>query len=195
MGDLLQTFFSDPFLAGPMAPAVVPVWVPPFDIEETQDSYIMEMDLPGVRPEDVNIELIDGDTLRITGRYTGRQRTGHMRRQERQGGQAGQAGQGGDGGADFEYDIILPGEINADQIDASLEYGVLTVRAAKAQPQAHRIPVKAGGATGQGGGAAGRTPPVAGSMGEATTGGVSSAEAPGTQTRVQPGGGPGRTSR
>jgi HSP20 family protein len=148
MGDLLQSFFGDPFLAGPLAPAVVPVWVPPFDIEETQDSYIMEMDLPGVRPEDVNIELINGDTLRITGRYTARQRTGTMRRQERRG------GEGGDGGADFEYDIVLPGDINPDQLEATLEYGVLTIRAGKAQPQARRIPVKAGEAGG--GGATGR---------------------------------------
>jgi HSP20 family protein len=149
MGDLLQGFFTDPFLAAPLAPAVVPVWVPPFDIEETQDAYILEMDLPGVRPEDVNIELIDGDTLRITGKYSRRERTGTMRRQERHG------GDGGGDGADFEYDVVLPGDINADQIDATLEYGVLTIRAGKAQPQARRIPVKPGEAGG--GGATGRT--------------------------------------
>jgi HSP20 family protein len=185
MGDLLTSFFTDPFLAGPLAPAVVPVWVPPFDIEETQDSYVLEMDLPGVRPEDVNIELVGSDTLRITGKYTGRQRTGAMRRQERRGGQAGQAGQAGEGGPGdggrFEYDVVLPGDINADQIDATLEYGVLTVRAGKAQPQARRIPVRAGAEAGGGGGpagAAGGTPPQAGTMGEAVTGGVSSAAAP-----------------
>jgi HSP20 family protein len=130
----------------------VPVWMPAFDIEETDDAYILEMDLPGVRPEDVNIELRGGNTLRITGRYTQRERTGTMRRQERRGGDGGE-------GADFEYDVILPGDVNADQIDATLELGVLRVRAGKTEPQPRRIPVKGGDAAGQaggGGGAAGR---------------------------------------
>jgi HSP20 family protein len=188
MGDLLTSFFADPFLAAPLAPAVAPVWVPPVDIEETQDSYILEMDLPGVRPEDINIELRDGNELRITGRYGERERTGSMRRQNRRTG-------------DFEYDVILPGDVNAEQVDATMEHGVLTVRAGKAQGgQARRIEVRSGGTAGGGpGGAAGRTPPVAGTGAEAVTGGVSSAEAPppgGSQTRVGPGGtGPGTTSR
>jgi HSP20 family protein len=171
MGDLLTSFFADPFLAAPLAPAVAPVWVPPVDIEETQDSYILEMDLPGVRPEDVSIELRDGNELRISGRYGERERTGQMRRQNRRTG-------------DFEYDVILPGDVNADQVDATLEYGVLTVRMGKAQGgQARRIQVRGAGAAGgggaTGGGAAGGTPPpVAGTAGEAVTGGVSSAEAP-----------------
>ncbi|GAA1810807.1 Hsp20/alpha crystallin family protein [Planosporangium flavigriseum] len=159
MGDLLTSFFTDPFLAGPLAPAVVPVWVPPFDLEETQDAYLLEMDLPGVRPEDVNIELIGGDTLRITGKYTARERTGTMRRQERRGGAAARGGEGGREGAEFEYDVILPGEINADQIDATLEYGVLTIRAGKAQPQARRIQVKAGAEAGGTAGSQSRVSP------------------------------------
>ncbi|NJC67710.1 Hsp20/alpha crystallin family protein [Planosporangium flavigriseum] len=194
MGDLLASFFADPFLAASLAPTVAPVWVPPVDIEETNDSYILEMDLPGVRPEDVNIELRDSNELRITGRYGERERTGTMRRQNRRTGE-------------FEYDVILPGDVNADQIDATLEYGVLTVRAGKAQPQAKRIEVKGGGAEAGGGDgtAAGRTPPVAGGTAEATTGGVSSAAAPPPgsppgatgqrQTRVSPGGGPGTSPR
>ncbi|HEV7898423.1 MAG TPA: Hsp20/alpha crystallin family protein, partial [Planosporangium sp.] len=102
MGDLIQNFFADPFAAAP-AVVPVPVWVPAFDIEETEDSYIMEMDLPGVKPEDVNIELRDGNELRISGKYHERARTGTMRRQNRRGG-------------DFEYDVILPGDVNAEQI-------------------------------------------------------------------------------
>jgi HSP20 family protein len=138
MGDLVQSFFSDPFAAVPSV-VPVPVWVPPFDIEETQDSYILEMDLPGVKPEDVNIELRDGNELRISGRYHEREHTGTMRRQSRRGGE-------------FEYDVILPGDVNAEQIEATLQDGVLTVRLAKAQPQARRIQVKGGGTAGQVGG-------------------------------------------
>jgi HSP20 family protein len=190
MGDLIQSFFADPFMAAPVAP-VVPVWVPPVDIEETNDSYLLEMDLPGVRPEDVNLELRDGNELRISGQYRDRERTGTMRRQSRRGGE-------------FEYDVILPGDVNAEQVEATLEDGVLSVRLGKAQGQPRRIEVRGGGTAGQIGGTgtgAGRGTatasaaatggaPVAGSAAEATTGGVSSAEAPppgGSQTRVGPG--------
>lgn len=145
MGELIQSFFTDPFLAAPLAPVVAPMWVPAFDIEETQDSYVLDMELPGVRPEDVNIELRDSNTLRISGKYTARERTGTMRREERRGG----------GGGEFEYEVMLPGDINPDRIDATLEHGVLTVRAGKAQPQARRIEVKAGAEAGGGGGTAG----------------------------------------
>jgi HSP20 family protein len=192
MGDLLQSFFADPFLAAPVAPVVAPVWVPPVDIEETQDSYILEMDLPGVKPEDVNLELRDSNELRITGQYRERERTGTMRRENRRGGE-------------FEYDVILPGDVNPEQVDASLEDGVLSVRLGKAQGgQPRRIQVRGAGTAGQvggtgtGAGAGTGGAPVAGSAAEATTGGVSSAEAPppgGSQTRVGPGGGPGRGSK
>jgi HSP20 family protein len=180
MGNLIQSFFADPFQAGTAVPAI-PVWVPPVDIEETEDSYVLEMDLPGVKPEDVNLELRDSNELRITGQYRERERTGTMRRQSRRGGE-------------FEYDVILPGDVNAEQVDATMEDGVLLVRLAKAQPQPRRIEVRGAGGAGQVGrdtatgtstasAAATGGAPVAGSMAEATTGGVSSAEAPPGTTR------------
>jgi HSP20 family protein len=157
MGNLIQSFFADPFLAAPLAPAIAPVWVPPVDIEETNDSYILEMDLPGVRPEDVNLELRDGNELRISGRYRERERTGNMRRQSRRGGE-------------FEYDVILPGDVNAEQVDATLEDGVLLVRLGKAQGgQARRIEVRGGGTAGQVGGGGVGTAGTAGTAGAAGT--------------------------
>src|SRR5262249_40265972 len=107
-----------------------PVWVPPVDIEETDDSYVVEMDLPGVRTEDINVELRDNDELRITGQYPERERMGVLRRRTRRSGQ-------------FEYDVVLPGEVDPEKIDAMLENGVLTVRLAKsASAKARQIAVK-----------------------------------------------------
>jgi HSP20 family protein len=159
MGDLIQSFFADPFAAIP-AVAPVAVWVPPVDIEETQDSYVLEMDLPGVKPEDVNLELRDGNELRVTGQYRERERSGTMRRQGRRGGE-------------FEYDVILPGDVNAEQVEATMEDGVLMVRLGKAQPQPRRIPVRGGGGAGRvegggagaGGGGASAAGPAAGATG------------------------------
>jgi HSP20 family protein len=169
LGNLIQSFFADPFAATPAAVAV-PLWVPAFDIEETEDAYILEMDLPGVRPEDVDIELRDGNELRITGNYRDRERTGTMRREGRRGG-------------DFEYDVIMPGEVDPDRIDATLEQGVLTVRAAKAQPQARRIPVKGAGAGGQVGGT-GSGGQVGGTGTASAGGGASAAGATGREGRA-----------
>jgi HSP20 family protein len=188
MGDLIRGFFADPFgpISGPAIPAV-PVWVPPVDIEETDDSYLLEIDLPGVRPEDVNLELRDSNELRISGQYRERERSGTLRRQDRRTGE-------------FEYDVILPGDVDPEQVEASLQDGVLSVRLGKARNQPRRIEVHGGTAGGEFGGqgtreaasgstsgtsgstsgtsgTATRTPPQAGSVAEATTGGVSSAEA------------------
>jgi HSP20 family protein len=43
-------------------------WSPPVDIQETDDEFVVEADLPGVRPDDVTIDL-DGKELHIGGEY------------------------------------------------------------------------------------------------------------------------------
>ncbi len=131
MGDLLQTFFTDPFST--MTTGAVPAWMPPVDIEETDDAYIAEMDLPGVRAEDINLELRADNELRITGEYREREHTGMMRRQNRRTGQ-------------FEYVVGLPGDVDPDRIDAMFDNGVLMVRLPKsASGQPRRIEIKGGG--------------------------------------------------
>jgi HSP20 family protein len=131
MGNLLQSFFTDPFST--MTTGAIPAWMPPVDIEETDDAYVVEMDLPGVRAEDINLELRDSNELRITGEYRERERTGTMRRQNRRTGQ-------------FEYVVVLPGDVDPDKIDAMFDNGMLTVRLAKsAGGQPRRIEIKGGG--------------------------------------------------
>jgi HSP20 family protein len=130
MGNLLQGFFTDPFST--MTTGAMPAWMPPVDIEETGDAYLVEMDLPGVRAEDINLELRDNNELRITGEYQERERSGTMRRQNRRTGQ-------------FEYVVDLPGDVDPDKIDAMLDNGMLTVRLAKsAASQPRRIEIKGG---------------------------------------------------
>jgi HSP20 family protein len=115
MGQIINSFFRDPVLGAGTDQA--PVWVPAGDIEETDDAYIVELEVPGVRKEDVNIELRDNE-VRISGEIKEKERTGVLRRRNRRAGQ-------------FQYLVTLPSDIDPDKVNASLHDGVLTVRLGK----------------------------------------------------------------
>lgn len=90
----------------------------PLDIEETEDAYIAEMDLPGVKREDLMVE-VQGDEIRVRGEIKERERTGVLRRQTRRKGVV-------------EHRFSLPGDFDPEAVEAELAEGVLTVRAPKA---------------------------------------------------------------
>ena len=48
------------------------------DTSESDDAYLVEVELPGVRRDDVAIDLV-GDELVITGEFKERERTGLLR--------------------------------------------------------------------------------------------------------------------
>jgi HSP20 family protein len=105
-------------------------FIPLVDIEETEDAWIVEAELPGVKPEDVNVEL-RGAELAISGEIKEREREGILRRRTRKTGE-------------FDYHITLPGDADAEQIEAKLHDGILSVRIAKPeQERPRRIAVKA----------------------------------------------------
>jgi HSP20 family protein len=104
-------------------------WSPLVDIEEDDDAYTVEAELPGVRREDVNIELV-GNELTITGEVKERERKGTLRRQTRRTGR-------------FDYRVTLPDQVEAEQVEANLKDGVLSVRVPKSQrAQRRRIEIK-----------------------------------------------------
>ena len=104
-------------------------WIPPVDIEETDDAYVLEAEVPGVKEKDVNIEHV-GNEISITGEIKERERKGALRRQTRRTGR-------------FAYRVRLPEQIDPDKIDAKLDAGVLTVRVPKSEKaQRRRIEVK-----------------------------------------------------
>jgi len=104
-------------------------WSPLVDIEEHDDAYVLEAELPGVKREDVDIELV-GHELAITGEMKEKERTGAVRRQTRRTGR-------------FDYRVTLPEQVEAEQIEASLAEGVLSVRVPKSErAQRKKIAVK-----------------------------------------------------
>jgi HSP20 family protein len=99
-------------------------WIPPVDIEENEDAYVLEAEVPGVKRGDVNIELV-GRELMISGEIKEKERTGVLRRRTRRTGR-------------FEYRVVLPADVSSEKVDARLDDGVLTVRIPKAEKQQRR---------------------------------------------------------
>lgn len=96
-------------------------WAPLADIVETPDAYLIDVDLPGVKRDDVDIE-IDGNQLIITGELKAKEREGLFRRRTRRVGR-------------FEYRTTLPRDASLDEktIEAKLVEGVLTVKIPKSE--------------------------------------------------------------
>jgi HSP20 family protein len=104
-------------------------WSPLVDIEEHDDAYVLEAELPGVKREDVEIELV-GNELAVTGELNEKERAGIVRRRTRRTGR-------------FDYRVTVPEQVDAEQMDASLADGVLTVRVRKSQrAQRKKIAIK-----------------------------------------------------
>ena len=105
------------------------IWSPLVDIEETEDAWIIEAEVPGAKRDDINVEVRDSE-LSITGQIKERERKGLLRRRTRRTGR-------------FDYRVTLPGGASPDGIEASLDDGVLTVRVPKPeQARPRRVEVK-----------------------------------------------------
>ena len=63
-------------------PSLLEDGLPLADIEETDESYIIELDLPGVDKSDINTEMA-GRSLIISGVRKEKERTGVLRRRSR----------------------------------------------------------------------------------------------------------------
>lgn len=104
-------------------------FVPRADVEETNDAYIVEIELPGVDKDDIDISM-SGRRLTVVGERREKERTGVLRRRTRAVGR-------------FRYEVVLPGAIDESGVTAKLEDGVLTVRVPKAASERpRRIEVK-----------------------------------------------------
>ena len=97
-------------------------------MEETDDAYVVDVELPGVKGDDISVEVA-GRRLTVSGERRQRERTGILRRQTRTVGR-------------FHYEVVLPGPVDEEGIEASLDEGVLVVRAPKPEAERpRRIPV------------------------------------------------------
>jgi HSP20 family protein len=111
-------------------------FVPPADVLVTPEGVTVYMDVPGLRADDLEIEL-ENDTLTVRGArpfpYGGDAAQGTWRRIERAFGS-------------FERSLRVPTGLNPDQVQAALADGVLTLNVPRPQPpEPKRIRIEAGG--------------------------------------------------
>jgi HSP20 family protein len=94
---------------------------PEFDLQENDNAYFLNVDLPGVKKEDLRVD-VSGHMLTISGerRYEKDAKTGRTHRYERAYGK-------------FTRSFTLPENVKADAIEANLEDGVLSVALPKAE--------------------------------------------------------------
>ncbi len=101
-------------------------WMPAMDLLETSDHFVLRADLPGVREEDVNIELEDS-TLTISGE----RKAEHEEREE--GYYRVERATGS-----FQRSLTLPKGVDPEAVTAGFDRGVLEVRIPKPEERKPR---------------------------------------------------------
>jgi len=109
-GRMVNQFFAQPLAWSDWSHD----WTPAVDVEETEDAWIFEVELPGAKRDDLQVNVSDSELV-ISGKIEERERAGVVRRRARRSGS-------------FEYRTTLPAGIDADQVTAGFDNGLLTVR-------------------------------------------------------------------
>jgi HSP20 family protein len=142
--DRLSQMFENSF---PM-PSSSGAWAPAVSVEETQDELVLTAELPGVKPEDVDVQL-ENNILTIRGEKREERKEEDENRRyhlwERTYGT-------------FQRSFTLPRTVRAEEISAEFSEGLLHVRMPKApEAKSRRIEIRGGQA-----GEVGETRQVAG---------------------------------
>ena len=108
---LFENFFG----AEPGEEIASRTWLPPVDIQETEDGYKLAVELPGLTKDDVNITL-ENNVLRLSGerKFERDAKKDNYHRIERTYGS-------------FSRSFSLPSTVDASKIGAEYKNGVLTV--------------------------------------------------------------------
>ena len=118
------------------------MWAPAIEVAERDGKYTVHAELPGLKPEEVKVELTDDSVIIQGERHSQTQQDdeGGVHRSERHYGR-------------FYRRIPLPEGVNADQLQANFDNGVLEIVAPVMPRQSGRkqIPVQSGSSGASGG--------------------------------------------
>lgn len=118
----MDTLFDEFFQKGvSQANSGMPTFAPKCDIEETDSHYVLSFDLPGLKKEDIQIELC-GDQLCVSGERSehNEERKKNLTRSERFYGS-------------FTRSFMLPAGVKPDSIETDYKDGVLHVAIPKVE--------------------------------------------------------------
>lgn len=130
LGGELDRMFDD-FFTRPLS--TWSTWTPAADLYETDDEFVLDLEMPGFSHDDIEVTVERG-ILTVSGQRTaeeeqGNRHTYHVRERSYD---------------RFSRSFSLPHSVNADEVQARFENGILNVRlpkAAEAKPR--RIAVSA----------------------------------------------------
>jgi HSP20 family protein len=132
--DRFNQLFNDTFARafGDQREVTPRAWVPPVDIYETADSLVLKAELPGINPDEVEIQ-VEGNTLYLKGerKFMKDLKEENLHRVERMYGT-------------FTRSFALPNTIDADKVKAEYQNGILTLTMPKreeAKPRTIKINV------------------------------------------------------
>lgn len=102
------------------------------DVRETSDAFVISASVPGLKPEDLNINVV-GDTVTLSGEINEEagEEGSYIHRERRFG--------------PFTRTLTLPTPLNPDKAEAIIENGVLTLtlpKAEEAKPKTIKIKTK-----------------------------------------------------
>ncbi len=96
-------------------------FTPALDAEESEDSFTLHVELPGVKPDEVNVS-VEANVLTITGQrgFYGEKDAVDFRRIERRFGR-------------FQRTVRLPEHVESDKVEAAYADGLLTITVPKSE--------------------------------------------------------------
>jgi len=117
VGRRFEDIFGRPFLPGVWRafPSEEMVWAPAIDVLEKEDKFLVKVELPGVKEEDVNV-TVAGDTLTIEGEKKAEsevKKKGYYYTETSYG--------------SFSRSITMPSTVDASKIEANYDKGVLEI--------------------------------------------------------------------
>lgn len=131
MDTLFERFFREPFAV--FAPSVPEAMiVPEIDVSETEVEVVVRCELPGVEPQDVDIN-VSGDVLTIRGekKVSAEEQKENFHLMERDWGR-------------FSRSVMLPQHVQPEKVAAHYKNGILKIVLPKAaEARARKIEIKA----------------------------------------------------
>ena len=130
----MDRLFEDSFVRPSRAlEALSEVAAPALDIYQTPSTVVVKATLPGLKPEDLSID-VTGETLTIKGEHKTEQeikKEDYLSQERRYG--------------TFSRSVVLPSGLKTDKTEATMEDGVLTLtipKAEEAKPKTIKVKAK-----------------------------------------------------